>query len=305
MTIEAQGTQRPVIGFIGLGKIGRPMAERLLDAGYTLVVFDVNADACRHFSTRADVATSAAHVADRADVVFGCLQTVDQYAAAILGADGMVHGNRARIYVHVGTTGRECVQQLARELGRNHVVAIDAPMSGGVAGAAAGTLVSMASGERDVFDFVEPCIAAYSRKTVYLGETPGLAQTMKLVNNMLSAANLAVATEVLVVGAKAGLSAAAMLDVINHGTGQNNATITKVPNNIMPRTFDCGASLANVVKDLSAYLDEAALAGIHESVGNTVLECFRRAAEQGTYADDISTVIRPYERAAAVELKRD
>ena len=81
--------------------------------------------------------------------------------------------------------------------------------------------------------------------------------------------------------------------------------MTKVPNNIVPRTFDCGASLANVVKDLSAYLDEAALAGIGESVGGTVLECFRRAAQQGTYADDISTVIRPYERAAAIELKGD
>lgn len=294
----------PTIAFVGLGRIGRPMAERLLDAGFAPIMYDIERAALQHFAGRAHLASSPSDAADRADVVFACLQAVEQYAAAVTGKDGVIHGRRVKTYVHVGTTGRECVQTLASALGARGIVTLDAPMSGGVAGAVAGTLVSMVAGPRAAFEAVEPCLASYSRRIVHLGTEPGLAQTMKLVNNMLSAANLAAACEVMAVGAKAGLPVDVMLDVLNHGTGMNSATLTKIPNNVVPRTFDTGASLANVFKDLSAYAGEARRAGLRSTICETVLECFREAARQGTAQDDISTVVRPFERALGAELKR-
>jgi 3-hydroxyisobutyrate dehydrogenase-like beta-hydroxyacid dehydrogenase len=109
----------------------------------------------------------------------------------------------------------------------------------------------------------------------------------------------------MVVGAKAGIPVDVMLDVLNHGTGQNSATLTKIPHNVVPRTFDCGASLHNVFKDLTAYAGEAQAAGIESAVCATVLRFFREAASQGSPDDDIATVVRPLERAAGVELKHD
>jgi 3-hydroxyisobutyrate dehydrogenase-like beta-hydroxyacid dehydrogenase len=292
------------LAFIGLGKIGQPMARRLIGAGYKLAVFDVNGDALRPFANDARVCSSAAETASQAEVVIACLQTVDQYINAILGPEGVIRGERVRTYVHVGTTGRECVRKLAGELLKRKIVTLDAPMSGGVAGAASGTLVSMVSGPRSTFDSVERYLSSYSRKIVYLGSEPGLAQAMKLVNNMLSAANLAAACEVMVVGAKAGIPVDIMLEVLNNGTGQNSATLTKIPNNIVPRTFNTGSSLNNVFKDLGAYAAEAATAGIDSTIYKTVVACYREAANQGTAEDDISTVVRPFERAAGVEVKR-
>jgi len=297
--------KKPVIGFVGLGKIGAPIAERLLAAGYDLAVFDVAPAAMRPFADRAQIAFTPADTADRADAIIACLQTADQYAEAVLGDTGIVHGRRARIYLHIGTTGRQCVQTISAALDRCGVATLDAPMSGGVAGAKAGTLVSMISGPRAAFDAMEPMVSSYARRIVYLGAQPGLAQAMKLVNNMLSAANLAAAAEVMVVGAKAGLPVDVMLDVLNHGTGQNSATLTKIPNNVVPRTFDCGASLDNIFKDLTAYAAEAQAAGIDSAIFPTVIRFFREAASQGSAGDDLSTVVRPLERAAGVELKRD
>jgi 3-hydroxyisobutyrate dehydrogenase-like beta-hydroxyacid dehydrogenase len=127
---------------------------------------------------------------------------------------------------------------------------------------------------------------------------------MKLINNMLSATNIVAACEVMVVGAKVGIPPEVILDVLNNGTGQNSATLTKIPNNILPRTFNTGSSLNNVFKDLDNYAKEAERAGIDSAIYKTVVACYRKAADQGTAEDDISTVVRPFEREAGVELKR-
>jgi 3-hydroxyisobutyrate dehydrogenase-like beta-hydroxyacid dehydrogenase len=247
-------------------------------------------------------ASSPADVGNRSDIVFGCLQTVDQYRAAILGPDGVHESRRAKIYVHVGTTGRQCVRDLQQALHSKSIVTIDAPMSGGVAGARAGTLVSMVAGPRAEFAAIEPCLLAYSRRVVFLGEEPGLAQVMKLVNNMLSATNLAAACEVMTVGARAGLPVDVMLDVMNSGTGQNSATLVKVPNNVATRAFNVGSTLHNAMKDLGAYLEEARAAGIDAALSRAVLDCYRRAGEQSSFDDDFATVARPFERAAGVQI---
>lgn len=291
-----------VIGFLGLGRIGAPLAQRLVDAGFPLVVYDIVGAAMQPFAQRAAFASSPADLASRCDLAIGCLQTLDQYRDAVLGATGLRTAGRMRGYLHVGTTGAGFVLELATALATRDVSTLDAPMSGGVAGARQGTLVTMAAGPRELFDRARPLLDAWSRRVVYLGGKPGLAQTMKLVNNMLSAANLAAAVEVMAVGARAGLPVDTMLDVLNHGTGQNSATLTKVPNNVATRRFDTGSTLANVEKDLAAYAEAAREAGIDSALCRAVLGAYLRAGEQGSMGDDISSVARPFERDAGIEL---
>ncbi len=157
-----------------------------------------------------------------------------------------------RVYVHVGTTGSVLVQELAEQLAASGVDTVDAPMTGGTPRARAGTLTVMASGPRPAFDYVTPLLETYSTKIVYLGAKPGIAQTMKLINNMVSAANLAVAAEAMVMGAKAGLDPELMLAVMNSGTAQNSALLSKIPDHVLTRRFDYGSGIYVTEKDLTA-----------------------------------------------------
>jgi len=289
-----------LVGFIGLGAIGRPIAERLAAQG-DIVVHDIRDEAMAPFRGRVGVALSPADVAARADVVFGCLSTLDAYRSVVAESQG-IYGGRARIYVHIGTTGSDLARELEAALAPHDIAMIDAPITGGVARACEGTLTSMVSGRREIVEQVMPLLRAYSREVVYLGERVGLAQTMKVINNMLSAANLAVAAEGLVMGVKAGLDPQTMLRVINTGTGQNSATLTKIPNNILTRRFDYGGSLAITIKDLAAFMREAGALAMETPLGAAVQQAYLAAAAAGVDGLDMTTVIRPMEQGAGVEV---
>jgi len=290
------------IGFIGLGSIGAPMAERIVQAGYRVHVYDIRPEAMAPFRGRAECAASPRAVADQADTVLGCLASNDSFREAVLGRDGIAAGRRAKQYVHLGTNGSAVVQELAAGLEKFGVATLDAPMTGGRVRAQQGKLTVMASGPRALFDAVEPILRCYGDKVVYLGPSVGAAQVMKSVNNMLSLTNLVAASEALVVGAKAGLDPEAMLDVINHGSGQNTATSSKVPRHILPRSFDFGGSLSVVMKDIGVFIDHAAAFGIPTPVSDLVRATYRKAIQDGSAAEDITTVIRPMEKQAGVTL---
>lgn len=291
----------PTIGFMGVGAIGRPMAERML-AQFPLVVFDVSAAARASFEGRATLVQSASTLAASADVVFACLPTLESYRQAVLAEDGLMAGGRMRHFIHVGTTGPALAREMNAALSARGVSMLDSPVSGGVPRASSGELTVMASGPRDLFGSVEAMIKCYASSIVYLGEAPGLAQTMKLINNMLSAANLAVASELLVMGVKAGLDPHQMLEVLNSGTGQNSATLTKIPNHLLPRTFDYGGRLEVVHKDLAMFVHEADRMGLATPLSELIASTFRTAIAQDGPDRDMTEVIRHMERAAGVEV---
>jgi 2-hydroxy-3-oxopropionate reductase len=290
------------VGFIGLGAIGSPIAQRIAAATDT-VVYDIREEALAPFRSSAAIALSPADVAARSDVVFGCLSTLGAYRQAITESQG-IYGGRARIYVHIGTTGGELARELQTALATHGIGMIDAPITGGVPRAKAGTLTSMVSGPRALVDQVMPHLHSYSTRVVYLGEAVGAAQTMKVINNMLSAANLAVAAECLVMGVKAGLDPDTMLEVINAGTGQNSATLTKIPDNILTGAFDYGGSLAISVKDLHAFMQESGALGLETPIGRRVEQAYLDAAARGIEGKDMTTVIQPMEQRAGVEVRR-
>ena len=293
----AQG--RSVVGFIGLGAIGNPMAERLVQGAEDVVVYNRTIGKTARFRDRAKIAASPAEMADAADIIFACVTTADSYRDVVLGPLGIVRGSRAKIYVHVGTNAVALLEELAAELDTRGIATLDAPMTGGVDDATDGTLTVMASGPREAFNRAEPFLKHYAKKIVFLGEWVGAAQVMKLVNNVVSAGNLAVACEAMVLGRKSGLDPTAMLEIINNGSGQNNATLTKIPAQILTRKFSYGAGLGLTILNMEALGAEAKLRDVPMPLAEAIFTSLRTAlAEEGD--TDLTRVIRPMERAAGV-----
>jgi 3-hydroxyisobutyrate dehydrogenase-like beta-hydroxyacid dehydrogenase len=293
------------IGFIGLGNMGFPMARRLIEAGHRLVAFDLRPAAVdRLAALGAEVAASPAAVADRTETVLASLPSPEVVRDVATGERGIAQGRRVRRFVDLSTTGARLAAHLAEALGRNGIVQLDGPVSGGVKGAEQGTLAVMVSGPRAAFASLEPVLAVIGR-VFFIGERPGAAQTMKLVNNLLSATALAATSEAMVMGVKAGLDPSLMIDVINAGSGRNTATADKFPRAILPGSFDVGFTTGLMLKDLRLCLEEAAALGLPLQVAEAVRQMWELAnAETGPDAD-FTTVIQCLERAAGVEVRAD
>ncbi len=179
---------------------------------------------------------------------------------------------------------------------------IDCPVSGGVTGAAKGTLALMASGPRAEVDAIEPALAAIG-KTFFISERPGAGQTMKLCNNFLSAAAMTATSEAMVMGVKAGLDPRIMLDVINSGTGRNTATEDKFGRVVLPRTFNLGFTVGLMTKDLKLCLGEGKALGVPMQVAEAVTRLLQTACDENGPDKDLTTVVQPVERRAGVEVR--
>lgn len=255
------------IGFIGVGRMGSGMVGRLLAAGHAVTVHDPNGAAlAAAVGKGACAAGSAAEVAAAAPIVMASVPTpaiARATAAALAGAPGL------EVFVDLSTSGPQAAQAIAAQLGALGVAAVDAPVSGGVTGAASGKLAIMASGPAAAVQRVRPLLAELGRVFV-VGERPGLGQTVKLANNLMSAASLAIAAEALAMGAKAGVDPAVMLEILNASSGRNSATQDKIPRHVLNRRFDFGFANALSFKDVRLCLDEAEALGVPMVVGAAV-----------------------------------
>ena len=274
------------LGFVGTGKMGGPMANRLLDAGHSLTVYDIREKAMAPLIARGAVAASSSRgVADSADIVFFSLPEPGDVRGEAIGENGVLASERAKILVDLSTTGRPTTLIVAEALAQKGIAMVDAPVSGGVAGATKGTLAVMASGDPAALARVSPLLGIFGRLFL-IGERPGMAQVMKLANNLLSATSLAIASEAVVMGAKAGLDPRLMIEVINAGTGRNSATETKFPQSILTRRFGYGFATGLMHKDVRLCLEEARSLGTPMAVGEAVRAIWQAAeGELGADAD--------------------
>ncbi len=290
-------------GFIGVGRMGSPMATRLLSAGRRLCVFDRDEQAVesllRHGALRAG---SPAEVASLAETVFLSLPTPDVVQAVALGEGGVIEGSRVRRVVDLSTTGPRVARVVAQGLGQRGIAYVDAPVSGGVAGARNGTLAVMVSCARAVFAEVEPVLRTFG-KVFFVGEGAGQAQTMKLANNLLAAAALAVSSEAIVMGVKAGLDPKLMIEVINAGSGRNSATQDKFPRAVLPRTFDFGFATGLSYKDVRLCVDEAEALGVPMIVGSAVRQLLAVTNARYGSDSDFTSIVRVVEEWAGVEVR--
>jgi 3-hydroxyisobutyrate dehydrogenase-like beta-hydroxyacid dehydrogenase len=290
------------LGFIGVGRMGSLMAGRLLEAGHALSIFDTNEAAMARLEQRGAVrAHSAAEVASVAETVFISLPTPDIVRSVALSESGIIAGSRVRTLVDLSTTGPAVAKLVAEELKARRISAVDAPVSGGPSGAEKGTLAVMLACPRDLVDELRPLLQIFGR-VFFIGEFPGMGQTMKLVNNLLSASAIAITSEAMVLGAKAGLDPTIMIDVINAGSGRNTATEDKFPRCVLPRRFDFGFATELLYKDVKLCLAEGETLGIPMIVGNAVRQLI--SITQATHGpnSDITEIVRTVEQWAGVEV---
>jgi 3-hydroxyisobutyrate dehydrogenase-like beta-hydroxyacid dehydrogenase len=293
------------VGFIGLGKMGTPMALRLLDAGHQLVVHDLDAGAAARLLERgAQAAGSPAEVAARVETVFASLPTPQVLEAVALGDDGVIAGSSVRRFVDLSTIGAPTSARVAKGLAERSIAMVDAPVSGGVKGAEQGTLAVMVAAEAAERDAVAPLLGELGRIFV-VGEQPGMGQVMKLVNNYLSATALIASGEALAVGAKAGIDPRTMIEVVNAGTGRNSATEDKFPRAILPGTFDAGFAMGGMYKDVRLFTEQAEIAGVPLWVGSAVRQMWQYANDAVGPDADMTAIVKPVEAWAGVELRAD
>jgi 3-hydroxyisobutyrate dehydrogenase-like beta-hydroxyacid dehydrogenase len=291
------------LGFIGVGRMGALMTERLLAAGHGVVVTDPSEAAVAALVQRgAARAGSAAEVASNADIVFASLPSPAVVEAVALGNDGVVQGSRAKIFVDLSTTGSRVAVRVAEGLAAKDIIAVDCPVSGGLAGAKNGTLAVMVSCPKATYETLQPILAIFG-KLFYVGDRPGAAQTLKLVNNLLAACAMAISAEGMVMGMKAGLDPRVMIDVINVSSGRNSAIQDKFPKSVLPGTFDFGFMTGLSYKDVRLCLDEAEAMGIPMVVGSAVRQML--AVTNALYGpeSDFTSIVRSVESWAGVEVR--
>jgi 3-hydroxyisobutyrate dehydrogenase-like beta-hydroxyacid dehydrogenase len=283
--------------------MGGPMANRLLDAGYTLCVFDTSAEATAPLAARgATVAASAAEVGSAAEIVLISLPTPPIVQAVVTGEAGILAGTRVTTLIDLSTTGPSVAGVVAKAAAARGVAWVDSPVSGGVGGATKGTLAVMVSCPEATVPLVDPVLKTFG-KTFYVGEKPGLAQVAKLANNLLAAAALVLSSEAVVMGVKAGLDAKTLIDIINAGSGRNSATQDKFPRAVLTRTFDFGFATGLSYKDVRLCLEEAEALGVPMVAGAAVRQMLAITNARFGPDSDFTSIAKVVEEWAGVEIK--
>jgi 3-hydroxyisobutyrate dehydrogenase-like beta-hydroxyacid dehydrogenase len=292
------------IGFIGVGAMGAPMAERLLSQGYQLTVFDPSESAVAPLVRQgAARAASPIEAATGMDAAIACLPSTEVSRAVALGPEGVCRAAGLGTYIEMSTIGSAATMEIAAGMTERGVGMLDAPVSGGPRGARAGTLTTMVAGKRETFAGCEDILGAIARNVFFVGERPGQGQVAKLVNNMISAAAMVASFEAVAMGVKSGIDADTLIEVINVSTGRSGATLDKFPQSILPRTFDYGGRLGTMYKDVTLCLEEYRNRSVPHHVSSSVAQIWFHGMAEGRGDDDYTSLIQVIEKWAGVEVR--
>ena len=269
------------IGFLGLGRMGAPMAANLIRQVDTLLVHDISPGAVAALVAKgAQAAGSAAALGERCEIVFISLPTPAIVRSAVAE---VISGGGPRIVCDLSTSGPKLAQELHDLLAPRGIASFDAPVSGGIRGAEQGTLAIMVGGLKALYSELEPLLGQIGNP-FFMGESPGAGQVAKLANNLLSLAAIATTAEAMTLAIKARLDPARMIEVLNAGTGANSATRDKWPRAVLPRSFDFGFSAQLSLKDTRLALDEARAMGVPLPTAERLAALLERTL--ASYGDD-------------------
>jgi 3-hydroxyisobutyrate dehydrogenase-like beta-hydroxyacid dehydrogenase len=272
----------PVVGVVGLGHMGSVLAANLVGAGHEVVTHDVAGP--QHNPDGAAFAADVAQLAGRADVVVLSLPdgaASEKVASAIIDADR----RRSTYVVDTSTIGVAAAQATDSNLNAAGMAYVDAPVSGGVAGARARTLSVMYAGAEAACAAVEPVLAGLSDRRRRVGDKPGMAQALKLANNFLSATALAATSEAVAFGLSVGLDMAMMLEVLDASSGQSAATRDKFPNHVLTGRYAAGFANSLMAKDLRLYVEAVETQGAPVVLGGVTQSVWDRFADEEPGAD--------------------
>jgi 2-hydroxy-3-oxopropionate reductase len=292
-------------GYLGVGNMGQPMAGKLMDGGHSLTIFDINESALRPLLERqARRAASPKDLADTCEIVFVSLPTLAAFRAVAFGPEGLVHGGKMKLLVNTCTVGVPFVSEIVQGMAAKGVTVVDCPISGGPPGARAGTLSVMVSGDPAAVDRVRPMISLWGRTLTVAGDKPGAAQVLKLTNNILSAVALAATAEAFVMGAKGGLDPEVMVSAISAGSGRNSAVESKFPLSVLTRSFDFGAEMHILMKDIDLAIAQGEDLGVPMWVCQAARLVFKHAMFQGAAQEDLTAIVKYVERGAGFEIPK-
>jgi len=290
------------IGFIGLGVMGKPMAGNLLKAGYSLVVHNRSRESVKELvSLGAKEAFSPKEVASRSELMITMLPDSPDVELVALGADGLIEGvSEGDIYVDMSTIAPPVAIRIAKAMAEKGVRCLDAPVSGGDVGAQQGTLSIMVGGDEDLFNEVRPIFEVMG-KTITLCGPNGAGQTVKACNQIQVALNLIGMAEALVLGAKAGVDPAIVLQVLSGGFAQSRVMDVRGPR-VIKRIFEPGFKSKLHYKDLNIIREAARAYGASLPASALAHELFSAMQAQGWGDLDHSAVIRVIELLSNVEV---
>lgn len=273
---------RPTVGIVGLGQMGGPIAT-CVAAAFPVLAFDLDPEAIRRVE-HARPAASLAEIATRSDLILLCLPSAAA-CQAVVAELAAVPDVRARIVVDLSTVGPEVVIDGAAALAAVGTTLIDAPVSGGVRAALRGELAVMAAGDAEAIETARPVLDAFSSKVVVVGDRPGLAQVMKLANNIIALGVLPLMAEAVALGLRHGLDLSPMVEVINASSGRTQRSEFMYPDFIIPGTFTYGATGEITLKDVSLFLKAAEAAGTPTRLATVVVDHYRRFTEAHPQTD--------------------
>lgn len=293
------------IGFVGLGKMGQPMARHLARAGYRVLAHDLDARAlarAREEAGAEEAPGSLASIAERCDAVITMLPDGHAVRAVTLHAEGLLAGFApGAVLIDMSSSSPVGTRELGERLAARGVGMIDAPVSGGVRKAEDATLAIMVGGEAQT---IERCrrVLETMGKQIFLTGPLGSGHAMKALNNYVSAAGLAAAVEAVLAAARFGLDPGKVVDVLNASTGMNNSTLNKFHRYILSRAFDSGFSLDLMVKDLKTALEVAHSSGTPAPLAEACVAAWSEAQAALGPGLDHTAVARYWERLAGTEL---
>ncbi|MDR1970678.1 MAG: 2-hydroxy-3-oxopropionate reductase [Treponema sp.] len=291
-----------IIGFIGLGIMGRPMAKNLINAGYKLVVYDKYAKTDDLTALGAEKAVSNKEAAARSDLIITMLPNSPHVKEAVLGPGGVIEGIRAgSTVVDMSSIAPAVSQELAAALKVKGVNFLDAPVSGGEPKAIDGTLAIMVGGDQGVFDSVKPILEKMGSSVVLVGEV-GAGNVTKLANQIIVALNIAAVSEAFVLAAKAGVKPQAVFEAIKGGLAGSTVMNAKVPM-ILDGNFKPGFRIELHIKDLQNALDTAHNLGVPIPLTAEVMEILQALKVDEQAASDHSAIVRYYEKLAKIEVR--
>jgi 3-hydroxyisobutyrate dehydrogenase/2-hydroxy-3-oxopropionate reductase len=289
------------VGFIGLGKMGQPMTERLLAAGHTVHVYNRSRPATDALAAKgATPAASAGAVAERAEVVMTALPTpasVEQVYAELAEK-----ARAGQIFIDHSTVSPGLNRDCAARLRERGAAFLDGPVSGGPAGAQAGTLTVMVGGDQATFDRALPILQAFG-KNIQLCGPVGAGQVVKLINQLLVGIHTSAIAEAAVFGAKLGANPQVVLDLIGTSFGGSTMMTRNMPR-FISRNFSGATPVGLLLKDLGLIHDEAKNADVPLLLGGLAEQRFLEARARGMNDQDMASLVRLWEEPAGVTVDK-
>jgi 3-hydroxyisobutyrate dehydrogenase len=286
---------RARIGFVGLGRMGVPMAAHLADAGYLVAGHDISEEARQRATAAApaiEVPGTLADVARDAGAVILMLPD-SKVIKQVTGEQGLLAAMpEGCLLIDMSSSDPAATERLARQASTRDIAVVGAPVSGGVIGAVRGNLTIMAGGARPAVERAWPALEVMGGRVLHVGTQPGAGHALKALNNLLSAIHLLATSEALVAGARFGLDPAVMLDAINTSSGRSGSTENKWPNYVLTGTYDSGFSASLLVKDMLIGLGVEKEFGTGFRLAEVATEMWRRAATWLPAGADHTEVVR-------------